>query len=129
MMTPPILRSWIFSPAAGRLYFVSALLGLGLLISLFAIAFTQALVGPLQETALIHAALLLLLIPCACGISIVWVAMWLCLLNFEKETFSGALYWPLFLVLGPVGTLIYYFARYRRLLRTSQSLAVASASA
>jgi hypothetical protein len=55
--------------------------------------------------------------------------MWLCLLNFEKETFSGALYWPLFLVLGPLGTLIYYFARYRRLLRTSRSVAVASASA
>lgn len=129
MMTPPIRRSWIFSPAAGRLYFVSALLGAGFLISLFAIAFTQALVGPLQETTLIHVALLLLLLPCACGFSIVWVAMWLCLLNFEKETFSGAFYWPLFLVIGPLGTLIYYFARYRRLLRMSQAVAAASASA
>jgi hypothetical protein len=129
MMTPPIRRSWLFSRAAGRLYFVSAILGLALLISFIAIAFTQALVGPLQETTAIHAALLLLLFPGACGISVVWVAMWLCLLNFEKETFSGAVYGPLFLLLGPIGTLIYHFARYRRLLRTSQSVAVASASA
>jgi hypothetical protein len=70
MMTPPIRRSWLFSRAAGRLYFVSAILGLALLISFIAIAFTQALVGPLQETTAIHAALLLLLFPGACGISV-----------------------------------------------------------
>jgi len=128
MMTPPIRRSWIFSPAAGRLYFVSAILALSFFIFLFALVFREVLVGPIRETTLIDGVLLLFLIPSAGGLSIVWVAMWLCLLNFEKESFSGAVYWPLFLLLGPVGTLIYYFARYRRLLQRSQSVAVAGVS-
>jgi len=118
MMSPPVSRRWIFSRGAGTLYFICALMGLGLLIFFVAFAVAEALVGPLPRILIVDVVLFLGLLAGMTALSILYLAMGLCILNFEKETLAGSFYAPLFWLLGPLAALIYYFARYRKLLDT-----------
>jgi len=116
MMTPPIRREWVLSVAAGRLFLLSGLASLALFIFLVALAFTQALFGPLPDDLAVKLFIMFFFVVGAFGLAVLWVGMWLCLLNFEKETFAGAIFALMFVLLGPLGCVIYYFARYRGLL-------------
>ena len=116
MMSPPVSRRWIFSRGAGTLYFICALMGLGLSIFFVAFAIAETLVGPLPRIFIVDLVLFLGVLVGLVGISILYLAMGLCILSFEKETLAGSFYAPLFWLLGPFAALIYYFARYRKLL-------------
>lgn len=126
-MSPPINRAWLFSNGAGRLYFVSSLAGIAFFILLFAIEIRIGSMGALTLNPWVLVILQIIFYIGALGLSILWMAMWLCMLNFEKESIAGSIYLPLFILLGLFGTLIYYFARYRKLLITQSKAVVVSA--
>jgi hypothetical protein len=126
MMSPQIKRTWLFSDGAGRLYFWSAIAGISFLFILVGMDFRVGFAGGLN-LFWFRVLLLVLFAVGAIGLATVWIAMWLCLLNFEKESFAGSIYLPLFILLGPLATLMYYFARYRKLLNTQAKAAAISA--
>jgi hypothetical protein len=47
-----------------------------------------------------------------------YVAMLICVLRIDRESVAGGLFIPVIVLFGPIGALIYYFARYRRLLNS-----------
>lgn len=126
MLNFPIKRTWIFSKTAGKIYFVSAIVGFGFFIFLFAIVLSESLMGPLPSGYLLQVFLQIIFGLGALALGTLWVAMWFCVLRFDRESIAGSIYLPVFILFGPLGSLVYYFARYRRLLNSEPPKAVAS---
>jgi len=58
----------------------------------------------------------LILFPGILGAAVLWVAMWYFWFGFDRSHYLvKTLSFVLLFFLGPLGTLIYYFATYRRL--------------
>src|SRR6478736_8152997 len=119
MMTPVLNRRWMFSKAMARLYFRSALIAVGFFLLLFALEFRLVFGGGMVLELWLQFLLQLAFLVGALGLSTVWAGMWICMLNCEKETLAGSVYLPVFVLLGPLGTLIYYFVRFRKLVQHS----------
>lgn len=67
----------------------------------------------------------LLLFPEILGAGLLWVAMWYFWFGFDHSHFAAkAVCFVLLFFFGPVGILIYYFLRYRRLVSTTLPLEV-----
>src|SRR4051812_7341321 len=117
MMSLPLDRRWMFSKTMTRLYFLSALIGVAFFILLFAFEFSLVFGGRMVLDLWAQLLLQVAFLVGALGLSTVWAGMWVCMLNCERETLAGSVYLPVFVLLGPLGTLIYYFARYRKLVQ------------
>jgi hypothetical protein len=116
MMNFPIKRTWILSRTAGKIYFVSSIAGFGLFIFLFAIIFSESLMGPLPSGYLAQMFFQSIFGIGALGLATLWMGMWFCVLKFDRESIASGIYLVVFLLFGPLGSLVYYFARYRSLL-------------
>lgn len=116
MMSFPIKRSWIFSRTAGKIYFLASIAGFGFFIFLFAIAFSESWMGPLPSGYLTQVFLQSIFGMGALGLATLWVAMRCCAIKFDRESIAGGISLPMFILFGPLGSLIYYFVRYQRLL-------------
>jgi hypothetical protein len=116
MMSFPIKRSWIFSRTAGKIYFLASIAGFGFFIFLFAIAFSENWMGPLPSGYWVELVLRSVTVLGAIALGTLWVAMWFCVIRYDMESIAGSIYLAVFILFGPLGSLIYYTARYRRLL-------------
>jgi hypothetical protein len=117
MLSFPIKRTWIFSRTAGKIYFVSSLAGYGLFIFVFATVFSEVMIGPLPSGYLARLIFRSAFAIGALGLATLWVGMWLCVLRFDFESISGTIFLIVFIVFGPLGSLVYYATRYRKLLK------------
>jgi hypothetical protein len=117
MMSFPIKRTWIFSQTAGKIYFVSSLVGYGLLIFLFAIIFSEK-IGHLPSGYLARVVFRSVFIIGALGLATLWIGMWFCVLRFDSESISGTIFPVVFILFGPLGSMVYYATRYRKLLKS-----------
>jgi hypothetical protein len=115
-----INRPWVVSPGASRVYLVSAVLatlfyackiGVSLALSVAASRWSDIswiVAVPLFLTQLVS----------VIGTAVLWVAMMYYWYSFDPRSDGARGVWLLVLLLGPLGSLIYYFAVYRRYSRT-----------
>jgi hypothetical protein len=111
-----INRPWVVSPGASRVYLASAVLTLlfyagraGISAALFV---TSATWSNLPVT--IELPLRLFLVLGMFGTAVLWVAMVYYWYSFDSYSDGTKGLWLLvILTLGPIGTLVYYFAVYR----------------
>src|SRR3954471_6679160 len=128
MMTPPFNRRWMFSEAMVRIYLFSALVGTSFFMLLFAFEFRLVFGGRLVLDLWAQLVLQVAFLVGALGLATVWAGMWVCMLNCERETLAGSVYLPVFVILGPLGTLIYYFVRYRKLVQHNSPITSAQSA-
>ena len=117
MMNLPIKRTWIFSKSAGKLYFAAATLGYGFFVFMFAISFSRVFFGLMPHGYFAEAFFRFFCWMGAIGMGTIWMAMLFCVVRFDRESLAGALYLIVLVLTGPLGALIYYALRYRRLLK------------
>jgi hypothetical protein len=116
MMSLPVKRTWILSRAAGRLYFVCSITAFCFLVFVVALIVSDASMGPLLPGRGIRFVVQALFTIGALGLATLYIAMLICVLRFDRESVAGGLFIPVIVLFGPIGTLVYYLARYRRLL-------------
>ena len=75
-MFVPISRSWLFSRAAQRIYFVSALLALAFMATLIGVHLAMSAVGASALTTDVASMVRPLLFPEIVGAAVLWVGMW-----------------------------------------------------
>ncbi len=119
MLYLPINRSWLFSRTAQRTYFVSALLALALLATLAGVHMAMSAAGTGALTPSAASLVRVLLFPEIVGAAVLWIAMWYLWFGFDRSHYLKKAIWFVFLFfLGPIGTVSYYFAVYRRCVST-----------
>ena len=130
MLYLPISRSWLFSPAARRIYLLCALLALGLIATEIGVhmAMSAARTGKLTPAAALFVRTLLY--PEIAGTALLWTTMWYFWFGFDSSHYLKKALWFVFLFfLVPFGTLIYYFVVYRRFVSAQALASVPSGSA
>jgi len=115
-MSFPIKRTWILSGAAGRLYFVCSIAAFSFFVFVVALVLSDALMGPLAAGRVTRLVLQAIFTTGVLGVATLYIAMLICVLKFDRESVAGGLFIPVIVLFGPIGALIYYFARYRTLL-------------
>jgi hypothetical protein len=114
MLYLPISRSWIFSLAAQRVYFVSALLAFALMATLVGVRAAVAMAGARTLNPPAASIVRMLLYPEVLGAAVLWVAMWYFWFSFDGSHYLKKAAWFGVLLFVPIGTLSYYFVVYRR---------------
>jgi hypothetical protein len=115
MLYLPISRSWLFSPAARRIYLLCALLALGLIATEIGVHMAMSAAGTGKLTPAGALFVRTLLYPEIAGTALLWIAMWYFWFGFDPSHYLKKALWFVFLFfLVPFGTLIYYFVVYRR---------------
>jgi hypothetical protein len=114
----PISHNWLLSDTAQHVYLACAILTLALLATL---AGTHAALGASGAEMLnSHARSIVrfLLLPEITGTALLWAAMWYFWFGFDQSHYvKKALFFVLLFLVVPLGTLLYYFICYRRLVR------------
>jgi hypothetical protein len=113
MFVIPITKTWLVSKTADRIYFASAMATLTLVGTELGVAFAA---GALDHTDLNGAPTLIMFfyrliqisIP---GTALLWVAMWL---HWVRFNISKKGWWVVGLMMGPIGSVLYYFFVYRK---------------
>jgi hypothetical protein len=115
MLYLPISRNWLFSTAARRTYFVSALLVLALIATLLGVYMAMAAAGTRALTPSASPVVKMLLFPEIAGEAVLWVGMWYFWFGFDRSHYlKKAVGFVLLFLLAPFGTVFYYFLVYRR---------------
>ena len=121
MLFLPINRGWVSSPTARFVYVVCALLTLALLATLIGVHMAIAAAGT-ALTPDARSVVKIILFPEILGTAVLWVAMWYFWFGFDRSHYLvKSLSFVLLFFFGPLGTLIYYFATYRRRVLTVTS--------
>jgi hypothetical protein len=111
----PIRRSWLFSIAAQRTYFMCAVLSVAFVATKVGVrvamtAFRISALDP-RSAFLVRG----LLYPEILGTALLWIAMLYFWFGFDKSHYIQKAFWFVCLaVLAPFGPITYYFAVYRR---------------
>ena len=72
--------------------------------------------GPLAAGRVTRLVLQAIFTTGAVGLATLYIAMLICVLRFDRESFAGGLFIPVIVLFGPIGALVYYLTRYRNLL-------------
>src|SRR5580698_9503370 len=106
MLYLPISRSWLFSLTARRIYFVSALLTLALIVTLFGLRVAMAAAGTRSFIPTAASVARTLLYPEVTGTAVLWVAMSYFWFGYDRSHYLKRAIWFLLLFFvapfGPV---------------------------
>ena len=97
------------------MYFVCSITAFCLFVFVMALAISDALMGPLAPGRVVRLVLQFIFTTGAVGLATLYIAMLICL-RFDRESFAGGLFIPVIVLFGPIGALVYYLTRYRKLL-------------
>ena len=118
MLFLPISRRWMLSRTAQHLYLGCAVLTLALLATLIGTRWALTASGTGVLTSEARSVVRFLLFPEIAGTALLWVAMWYFWFGFDKSNYlKKALFFVLLFFFAPLGTLLYYFLTYRRLVQ------------
>jgi hypothetical protein len=111
-----VSESWLISTTAKRVYVAAALLTVfffALLLTIIFVAIAEA--GSLPQLPLLAVFLRGLLFLGVLGNAVLWVGMWYFWFRYHpNDGMSKALWAGLFLILGSIGSLIYFLLVYLR---------------
>ena len=113
MFIIPITKSWLVSKAADRVYFGCAiasliLIGIELGLILAVAALNRIALDGASTVLLVFYRVIQISIP---GTALLWVAMWL---HWIKFNIGKKGFWVVGLMMGPIGTVFYYFFVFRK---------------
>jgi hypothetical protein len=129
MLYLPINREWLFSSTAQRVYLCCALLTIALLATLLATHVAISVAGVSELNSEARLLLRRFLFPQILGAALLWVSMWYFWFGFDSSPYvRKAASFVLLFFLAPIGTLVYYFLTYRRLVRTGAQSSGAAAN-
>lgn len=126
-----ITDSWLTSPVARRIYFVSAILTIflvGMVLAIVLGAFAAG--GTLESSPVLELILRTLLFPGVLGAAVLWIAMWYFWSRHHSGENTAKVPWAIIIwLLGPIGALLYFKFFYLRspLVRTAPKQQAASA--